>query len=131
MLSVVDGLHGAPAAKRPNFLFIITDDQAAQSLKIYNPLSTLQTPVLDRLATQGMTFDGAHHMGAFISAVCTPSRHMIDTGRTLWHLPASLTSLRFRQLSRGTLSAGHRTTDDPRGVQPWRLRHDAHLQARQ
>ena len=95
MVSVEGRLHGAPAAKRPNFLFIITDDQAAQSLKIYNPATTLQTPVLDRLAKQGMTFDGAHHMGAFVSAVCTPSRHMIDTGRTLWHLPASLTSLAF------------------------------------
>jgi choline-sulfatase len=81
----------AQTAKRPNILFIITDDQAAHDLKIYNSKSTLQTPVLDRLAAQGMTFDSAHHMGAFISAVCTPSRHMIDTGRTLWRLPASLT----------------------------------------
>ena len=82
----------AQPARRPNFLFIITDDQAAQDLRIYNPRSTLQTPVLDRLAAQGMTLDGAHHMGAFISGVCTPSRHMIDSGRTLWHLPSSLTS---------------------------------------
>jgi choline-sulfatase len=95
ILSVGVRLQGAPAAKRPNFLFIITDDQAAQSLKTYNPATTLQTPVLDRLSTQGMTFDGAYHMGAFISAVCTPSRHMIDTGRTLWHLPATLTARAF------------------------------------
>lgn len=88
-------LGAAPAARRPNFLFIITDDQAAQDLRIYNPGSALHTPVLDRLAAAGMTFDGAHHMGAFVSAVCTPSRHMIDTGRTLWHLPASLTSRAF------------------------------------
>lgn len=89
------GRLAAQPARRPNFLFIITDDQAAQDLKIYNRDSTLQTPVLDRLAAQGMTLDGAHHMGAFISAVCTPSRHMIDSGRTLWHLPASLTSRVF------------------------------------
>jgi hypothetical protein len=48
------------ATKRPNFLFIITDDQAAQGLRIYDPQTTLQTPVLDRLAAQGMTLDGAH-----------------------------------------------------------------------
>lgn len=88
-------LSGASTAKRPNFLFIITDDQGVQDLRIYNPKSTLQTPVLDRLAAQGMTFDGAHHMGAFVSAVCTPSRHMVMTGRTLWHLPASLTRQTF------------------------------------
>ena len=85
-------LPGAQPVGRPNILFIITDDQAAQDLRIYNPKTRLQTPVLDRLAAQGMTLEGAHHMGAFVSAVCTPSRHMIDSGRTLWHLPASLTS---------------------------------------
>ena len=42
-----------------------------------------------------MTIDAAYHMGAFISAVCVPSRHMIKTGRTLWHLPPSLTSRMF------------------------------------
>ena len=82
----------AGATKRPNFLFIITDDQDVHSLRAYNPKTTLQTPVLDRLAREGMTLDRAYHMGAFISAVCTPSRHMIKTGRTLWHLPPSLTS---------------------------------------
>ena len=34
-----------------------------------------------------MVFDGAYHMGSFIGAVCTPSRHMIMSGRTVWHLP--------------------------------------------
>lgn len=91
----------AQPAKRPNFLFIITDDQAAHDLRIYNPKSTLQTPVLDRLAARGMTFDSAHHMGAFISAVCTPSRHMIDCGRTLWHLPATLTARAFANYPAG------------------------------
>jgi choline-sulfatase len=85
-------LYGAPAARPPNFLFIITDDQSAFWLKAYEPNSTLRTPVLDRLAARGMVFEQAHQMGAFVSAVCTPSRHMIMTGRTLWHLPASLTS---------------------------------------
>ncbi len=34
-----------------------------------------------------MVLDGAYHMGAFNGAVCTPSRHMIMTGHTVWHLP--------------------------------------------
>jgi arylsulfatase A-like enzyme len=74
---------------RPNFLFVLVDDQSPFDLKVYNPRSELQTPTLDRLAAEGMVFDGAYHMGSFMGAVCTPSRHMIMSGRTVWHLPIS------------------------------------------
>jgi arylsulfatase A-like enzyme len=80
-------LASAAAASRPNILFIITDDQSPFELRAYDPKSPLDTPNLDRLAREGMVIDGAYHMGAFVSAVCTPSRHMIKCGRTLWHLP--------------------------------------------
>ncbi|MHC4433571.1 MAG: sulfatase-like hydrolase/transferase, partial [Planctomycetota bacterium] len=73
--------------KRPNILFIIVDDQSPLDLKVYNPLSELETPNIDRLASQGMVFDAAHHMGAWTGGVCTPSRHMIMSGRTVWHIP--------------------------------------------
>lgn len=79
----------ADDVKRPNILFIIVDDQSPFDLKIYNPQSSLQTPTLDRLAAEGMVFDGAYHMGSFSGAVCTPSRHMVMCGRTVWHLPIS------------------------------------------
>ncbi len=79
----------APPARQPNFLFILVDDQTPFELKAYNPASTLQTPQLDRLAAEGIVFDGAYHMGASLAAVCTPSRHMIMSGRTVWHLPVS------------------------------------------
>lgn len=75
------------AAERPNILYIVTDDQAAYDLKIYDPNSPLDTPTIDRLAAQGMVIDGAHQMGAWCGGVCTPSRHMIMSGRTLWHVP--------------------------------------------
>lgn len=77
------------AAVRPNILFILVDDQSPFDLKMYNPKSTLQTPNLDKLAAQGVIFDGAYHMGSSSGAVCTPSRHMIMSGRTMWHLPVS------------------------------------------
>lgn len=77
----------ALADDRPNLLFILVDDQSPFDLKIYNPRSTQETPAIDRLAAEGMVFDGAYHMGSFAGAVCTPSRHMIMTGRTVWHLP--------------------------------------------
>ena len=79
--------HAADKHKRPNILFIIVDDQSPEDLSIYNPRSTLQTPVLDQLAREGMVFDGAHHMGAWVGGVCTPSRHMVMSGRTVWHIP--------------------------------------------
>lgn len=77
----------AAERRRPNILFVIVDDQSPFDLKVYEPKSSLQTPVLDRLAAEGMVFDAAHHMGSFIGAVCTPSRHMLMSGRTVWHLP--------------------------------------------
>jgi choline-sulfatase len=79
----------AAEPRRPNILFILVDDQSPFDLKVYDPKSPLESPVLDRLAAEGMTLDGAYHMGSFSGAVCSPSRHMIMSGRTLWHLPNS------------------------------------------
>ncbi len=76
-------------AKRPNILFILVDDQSPFDLQMYNPNSILETPNLDRLAQEGMVMDAARHMGSMNGAVSTPSRHMIMSGRTVWHLPAS------------------------------------------
>lgn len=72
---------------RPNILFILADDQSPFDLKTYNHASILDTPNIDRLASQGVVFDAAYHMGSWSGAVCTPSRHMIMSGRTVWHLP--------------------------------------------
>jgi len=76
----------AVAEKRPNILFIIVDDQSPYDLKTYDPDSILETPTINQLAKDGMVIDGAYHMGSFKGAVCTPSRHMVMSGRTLWHL---------------------------------------------
>jgi len=80
------------AEKRPNILFILVDDQSPWDFKFYNPVSNLRSPNIDRLAAEGMVFDRAYHMGSFSGAVCTPSRHMIMTGRTVWHLPIGPTA---------------------------------------
>ncbi|MCP3918856.1 MAG: sulfatase-like hydrolase/transferase [bacterium] len=81
--AVQDATADAPA----NILFIIADDQSPFDLKAYAPDSPLETPVLDRLAAEGITIDGAYHMGSWSGAVCTPSRHMVMSGRSVWHLP--------------------------------------------
>ena len=83
--NTIQSTHAAD--KRPNILFIIVDDQSPFDLKVYNPESSLDTPNIDRLAAEGMVLDGAYHMGSFSGAVCTPSRHMVMCGRTVWHLP--------------------------------------------
>lgn len=73
-------------ADRPNFLFILTDDQAPETLSCYGN-TICETPNIDRLANEGIVFDDAHHMGAWVGAVCTSSRTMIMTGRSLWNVP--------------------------------------------
>lgn len=88
-------------AERPNFVFILTDDQSPFTLKAYGN-EVCQTPNLDRISAEGMTFDGAYHMGAWSGAVCTPSRHMIMSGRTVWHIPGAAGR------------AGKKKTDDAR-----------------
>jgi len=75
------------AEKRPNILFVLADDQSPFDLQVYSPDSILETPQISKMAAEGMTFDAAYHMGSWAGAVCTPSRHMIMSGRTVWHLP--------------------------------------------
>tara|TARA_B110000467_G_scaffold155047_1_gene166931 strand:- start:2389 stop:2877 length:489 start_codon:yes stop_codon:yes gene_type:complete len=87
ILHLLPQTSAANNSDRPNILFIIADDQSPFDLKTYDPNSSLETPTINRLSAEGMTFDAAHHMGSFSGAVCMPSRHMVMTGRTLWHLP--------------------------------------------
>ena len=75
------------AQSRPNILLIVVDDQSPFDLKIYDEGSPCRTPVIDALAAEGTVVDGAYQMGSWSGAVCTPSRHMIMSGRTVWHLP--------------------------------------------
>ncbi|WP_282124524.1 sulfatase-like hydrolase/transferase [Algibacter mikhailovii] len=75
--------------KRPNFLFVLVDDQSPFDLNTYDSNSILETPTIGRLAQEGVVVEQARHMGSMNGAVCTPSRHMIMSGRTLWHLPPS------------------------------------------
>jgi len=71
--------------KRPNILFLFTDDQRFDTIRaLGNP--EIRTPNLDRLVARGLSFTRAHIMGGTSGAVCMPSRAMLLTGRTLFHL---------------------------------------------
>jgi arylsulfatase A-like enzyme len=74
---------GALEAKPPNIVFILTDDQGPGDVSALNPDGRIPTPHIDRLAAEGMTFPDAHSS----SAVCTPSRYSILTGRYAWRSP--------------------------------------------
>ena len=77
--------QGKSSGKPPNFLFILTDDQAPHTLKSYGN-TVCQTPSLDRLAAEGIVLDAAHHMGSWSGAVCLPSRTMIQTSMNVWRI---------------------------------------------
>lgn len=83
--SVCD-VGNARAAERPNFLFVLTDDQEQQSLGAYGN-TVCETPNIDRIAREGILLEDAHHMGSWSGAVCRPSRTMIMTGRHVWNIP--------------------------------------------
>jgi arylsulfatase A-like enzyme len=66
------------AASQPNILFIFCDDLATQAISAYqHPLKLLDTPNIDRLATQGMKFERC----LVPNSICGPSRAVIQTGK--------------------------------------------------
>jgi len=81
-------LEAAAEQQSPNILLILADDLSPFSLHAYGN-TVCETPNIDRLAAEGLTFDAAYHMGAWTGAVCTASRTMIMTGRTVWHIPGA------------------------------------------
>jgi arylsulfatase A len=68
------------ASAKPNILYILADDLGYGDLDCYNPDSKAPTPNLNRLARQGMRFTDTHSP----SAVCTPTRYGVLTGRYCW-----------------------------------------------
>ncbi len=92
--------HGTPAraaepgkemeqAAKRNVLLIFSDDQRADTIAaLGNP--NIRTPNLDRLVHQGTSFTRAYCMGSTQGAVCVPSRAMLLSGRSLYHVPHNL-----------------------------------------
>ena len=72
----------------PNILLLFTDDQRCDTI-IALGNEQIKTPNLDRLVASGTTFEHAYIMGGTDVAVCMPSRAMLLTGRTLFHLAES------------------------------------------
>jgi arylsulfatase A-like enzyme len=92
----------APAKRLPNIVYILADDLGYGDLGCYNPESKIPTPNIDRFASQGVRFLDAHSP----SAVCTPTRYGILTGRYCW---------------RSSLKKGVLVGDSPSLIEPGRL----------
>ena len=71
------------AQKKPNIVFIFTDDQTYSSIHALGN-NEIITPAMDAMVEEGTTFTNAYNMGAWNGAVCAASRAMINSGRFVW-----------------------------------------------
>jgi arylsulfatase A-like enzyme len=70
---------------RPNILFLFADDQRADTIAAHgNP--HIRTPNLDKLVTAGYSFRNNYVFGGNSGAVCVPSRAMLMSGKTWFHV---------------------------------------------
>lgn len=72
--------NGKNREKRPNIVYILTDDMGYGDVSALNDSAAWITANMDKLASEGMVFTDAHSG----SAVCTPTRYGVLTGRYAW-----------------------------------------------
>lgn len=76
-ISTTDVLELADEAMRPNIIFILSDDHRYDFMGFTGKVSGLETPNMDRMASEGI-----HCQNAFVNtALCSPSRASILTGQ--------------------------------------------------
>ena len=90
----------AQATKRPNIIFIMSDDHAYQAISAYDQ-RLLSTPNIDRIAKSGILFTNA----SVTNSICAPSRATILTGKHSHlngkvdnHFPFDTTNITFPQI---------------------------------
>ena len=92
-ISSQKGTSGSLTDKRPNIVVMLADDMGYGELQCLNPKrGKIKTPQLDAIASGGMVFTDGHSG----SAVCTPTRYGLMTGRYAWRT----------RLQRGVLTGG-------------------------
>lgn len=74
----------AASRRKPNVIVIYTDDLGFGDLSCYGA-GQIDTPNIDRLATEGVRFTNGHSP----SATCTPSRYALLTGEHAWRKPGA------------------------------------------
>ena len=113
------------ASARPNIVFILADDLGYGDLGCYG-CEDVQTPNLDRLATEGVRFTDYYANGA----VCTPTRAAFMTGRYQQRLGLE-DAVTYQEMGRGLPEDGQTVADALRGagyatglVGKWHLGYD-------
>jgi len=64
----------------PNIIYILADDLGYGDISAMNPEAAWETTYIDQIASEGMLFTDAHTG----SAVCSPTRYGVLTGRYSW-----------------------------------------------
>jgi arylsulfatase A-like enzyme len=72
-------------AQKPNILFLFADDQRADALGCSGN-TYIKTPNIDKLAEGGIRFNNSYVMGGHHGAISAPSRAMLMTGKSLYHV---------------------------------------------
>jgi arylsulfatase A-like enzyme len=80
LLSLCLPLLAVGGTGNPNIVFILADDLGFGDVHAFNTESSIPTPAIDGLAAEGVMFMDAHTP----SAVCTPTRYGLITGRYCW-----------------------------------------------
>ena len=81
LTAISSGRLGAqPVRKRPNVLFLMTDQQRGDCVGA-DGNSAIHTPNLDRIANEGVRFTAAYTS----TPSCTPARSGLLTGLSPWH----------------------------------------------
>ncbi len=75
----------ARGAEKPNILFLFADDQRADTIAAHGN-QHIKTPNIDRLVASGFSFRSNYCFGGNSGAVCVPSRAMLMTGKTWFHV---------------------------------------------
>lgn len=68
------------ASEHPNIVIILADDMGYGDAGCNNPESKIETPNIDRIASEGLRFTDAHSPASW----CTPTRYGLLTGRYPW-----------------------------------------------
>jgi len=81
--TLIGTISASAAPAHPNIVYILCDDLGYGDVRCLNPQGKIATPNMDSIAAGGMRFTDARSS----SAVCTPTRYSLLTGRYNWRPP--------------------------------------------